>query len=352
MPARARGNLSRASIYTRRVLARRATRATAAAAGIAVSAAFGYLAVRDVDWGRFRDAIADGDLRWLLPAAAVLAVGILLRALRWQLLFARETRPPLGPTLRALLVGTFFNIVFPGRAGEAIRVVYLHEETRTSRVEALGTAVTERVYDVVVLLVLLFATMPWLPDAAWLRRALLAAAVVAGCVLLAVLVLVRWQSRGLLFLLRPLRRLPGVSEPRIEETARNLFVGLVAMRRAAVAVPALALSIVSILVIAASFWLTMQALRLELPFSAAVLVMVATNLAMVTPSSPAAVGVFEAATLAALHPFGVDASHGLSYAVVLHALNVLPFVAIGLVLVQRHALRIARRGGRAPEPAG
>jgi uncharacterized protein (TIRG00374 family) len=325
------------------VLGRGARRPLVAAAGFLVSAGFAYLAVRHVDWGRFRDGIASSNPWWLLPALAVLAAGVALRALRWRLLFAPETRPPLAAVARALLVGTFFNNVLPGRAGEAIRVVYLHDEAATSRVEALGTAVTERVYDVAGLLVILFALTPWLPETSWARRAAVVAAVLAAAMAVGIAVLARWQEGSLRALLRPFVRLPSISAEHVERAATNLFAGLVAFRRGRVAVPAFALTLLAIFVIGLSFWLTTLALRLHVSLAAALLVMVATNLAMVIPSSPAAVGVFEAATLAALHPFGIDKSRALSYAVVLHGLNVVPFVLAGVLLVQRHALHMARR---------
>jgi glycosyltransferase 2 family protein len=317
--------------------------ALAIAGGLAVSAVFAYLAVRDVDWQRFRDALADSNAWWLLPAAATLAVGVLLRALRWRLLFPPDVRPPFAPVLRALLVGTFFNNVLPARPGEAIRVFTLHQETGTSRAAALGTAVAERVLDVVTLLALLFVALPWLPELSWLGRAIVVAAAVGAAVGVAVVVLALWGERTLLRMLRPLARLPGLTEARLERVAADLANGLAGLHRARVAAPAVLLSVVSILVIACSYWLVTLAFSFHVAFGAGLLVMVATNLALVIPSSPAAVGVFEAATLVALHPYGVDRSSGLSYAVVLHALNSLPFVAIGLVLLPRHGLRALHR---------
>jgi uncharacterized membrane protein YbhN (UPF0104 family) len=69
--------------------------------------------------------------------------------------------------------------------------------------------------------------------------------------------------------------------------------------------------------------------------------MITINLALVLPSSPAAVGVFEWATVLALRAYGVPESQALSYALVLHALNFFPFVIAGLVLVRGLRLRPA-----------
>ena len=315
-----------------------AAKTSAIVGGFAVSAVFAYLAVRHVDWARFRASLEHSNGWWLVPALAVLAVGIFLRALRWRLLFPPESRPPVLAVTRALLVGTFFNNVLPGRPGEALRVVTLYQETRTSRAAALGTAVSERVYDVVTLLVLFFVALPWLPRITWLSRLGLLAAAVAVAFVLVVAALARWEERPVTFVLR---RLPGLSKTP-EQIARDLVSGLAAMRRGRIAVPALAVSFAAIGVITVSFWLVTLSLRLHVSLGAGLLVMVATNLAMVIPSSPAALGVFEAATVVALRPYGIDRSDALSYAVVLHALNSIPFVLIGLVLLPRHGLRALR----------
>jgi hypothetical protein len=322
---------------------RRATAALAVAGGLAVSALFAYLAVRDVDWVRFRTALADSRWEWLVPAAVTLALGVFLRAVRWRVLFPPEARPPLGATLRALLVGTFFNNVLPGRPGEAMRVFTLHQETGTSRAAALGTAVAERVLDVVTLLLLFFVALPWLPHLSWVGRAAVFAGVFGAAVVVAIVVLALWGQRVLARVLRPLARLPGGSRDGVDRLAGELAAGLASLHRARIAVPALVLSVAAILVIACSCWLVTRAFALDVGFGAGVLVMVATNLVLVIPSSPAAIGVFEAAVLVALAPYGVDRSEALSYAVVLHALNVVPFIAIGAVLVPRHGARALRR---------
>jgi uncharacterized protein (TIRG00374 family) len=94
------------------------------------------------------------DFVWLMPALGVLALSLWVRAVRWQLLFQPETRPPIGPTTRATIVGQFFNNILPARAGEAARIVMLKQEAGTSRTESLGTAVAERISDLLALLVL------------------------------------------------------------------------------------------------------------------------------------------------------------------------------------------------------
>jgi uncharacterized membrane protein YbhN (UPF0104 family) len=147
------------------------------------------------------------------------------------------------------------------------------------------------------------------------------------------------NPRVLRALLRPLARLPRVSFERIDMAATSLARGLGGLRHPSLAVPAMALTLASWLVMAASFWLATQAFDLKLNLGAGVLIVIAVSLAAIIPSLPAAVGVFEAATLVALHAYGVDNSHALPYAVVLHALIFFPYVVVGYAALYVHMAR-------------
>jgi uncharacterized protein (TIRG00374 family) len=104
--------------------------------------------------------------------------------------------------------------------------------------------------------------------------------------------------------------------------------------------------VASWLVLAISNWLVLVAFDLGLGYAAGVLILVTTTLSLLIPSAPGGVGVFEAGGLVALRAFGIDESTALSATVVLHALNVFPYIVAGSVVLHRHAyrLRAARSG--------
>jgi uncharacterized protein (TIRG00374 family) len=321
----------------------RSARPLLLAAGFVVTAAATYVAVRGVALDDTADALADSDLWWLVPSFAVFAAGVWLRALRWWTLFDAPQRPPLREVTRALLVGYFFNNILPARAGEAARVMSLHARTRTPRAQAVGTIVAERLFDVLALLVILFAAYPWLPPISWLRAAAIFGVVAVISVAALVFVLVRWDDRAIHWLLSPLRRIrrDGFAE-RVELAAINATRGLVAIRSPRIAVRSLALTIASWVVLSLSYWILMQGFSLDEPFAAGLLVTVTINMGLVLPSSPAALGVFEAATVLALKAFDVAQAQALSYALVLHLLNLVPFLVAGAALLGPTALRRRR----------
>jgi glycosyltransferase 2 family protein len=316
--------------------------------GLLVSLVFAYLAVRDVDAAAFGTALREMEYWVLAPAALVLALAIFLRAVRWRLLFAPRHRPSTSAITTSLLIGYLFNNILPARAGEAARIIALKQRAGTARFEALGTVVAERALDVVCLIVLLFAVAPTLPGVDWLPRALAVGGGLSLGLVALLIAMAFYGHRPARLLLRPLSLLPGISGERSESAATNLVHGFSFLRRPASAVAALLLTLVSWLLIAVAFWLCLLGFDFGLGFEAGLLVVVAVNLAMILPSGPAAVGVFEAATLVALGVFGVDRSSAFSYAVVVHALNVIPFIVVGYLVLHHHAIAVRRGPNRSP----
>lgn len=308
-----------------------------------MSALCAYFAVRDAHLDDVWNALGASNYWWLVPAFAALALANLLRACRWQFLFAPSTRPPFRSVLRAMLIGLFFNNVLPARAGEAARVVALKQSVGTSRAEAVGTVVIERAYDVLSVLMILFVTLAWLPPVTWLRAAVVLAVCLSVGIATILIALIFFGQRPLRFLLRPLGRLPFLGAERMEQAAENLVQGLAGLRRPGLAAAALAWTTASWLAFGLSAWFVMLGFDLGLSPMASMLVIIAVALAMILPSSPAAIGVFEAATLVALKAYDVPSSQGLSYALVLHALNFIPYIVAGLVVLHLHTLSLRTR---------
>jgi len=321
---------------------RRVRSAIGVAAGAGASLVFGALAVRDVDFDVFWRGIGEMQYLWLVPSLAALAVTVYLRAVRWQLLFAPESRPPLPSATRALLIGLLFNQILPLRAGEAARVLALHQAAGTSKAEAAGTAVVERVYDVLTLLALLFVASPFLPSVSWIHGAAIFAAVFGAAVALAVVVLVVGGDRVLALFLAPLAALPGFSRVRTDAAAARLREGFRALHHAPTALAAFFVTVAFWLVAALSYWAVLAGFDFRVGLGGALLAVVATNLALVIPSLPAGLGVFEAAMVLALAAYDVGESRALACAVVLHAANFFPYLAAGLVALHRHALERRR----------
>jgi uncharacterized protein (TIRG00374 family) len=324
------------------VRTRRALHGGVLVASLLVSALFAYLSVRNVNWAGTAAALRASNYWWLGPAFAALVISVVIRVERWRILFRRDQRPGFGALTKAMLVGLFFNIVLPARAGEAARVVALKSYAGTSAAESTATILVERLIDVLTLLAMLFLFVPWFPTVTWLRAAALVAlfGVVAAMALVAVAAyLVKAPNPRLV---RWLGSLPLLSDRAVAHGFANIAHGLAAIRRPRQAAAAIAWTVVSWLILAVGFWFLMIGFQLHLPLLAGLLAVIATGLTFIVPAAPGGAGVFEAAGLAATSAYGVPTSRALAYVLVLHAVNVVPYVAAGALVLVSQARRRKR----------
>src|SRR5262249_46787786 len=84
--------------------------------------------------------------------------------------------------------------------------------------------------------------------------------------------------------------------------------------------------------------LVLYAVDIHLPIAAGLLILFTLNLAITLPSTPAQVGALEVGALAALDLLHVPSEPALAFALLYHALQVLPLIVAGLALELRLVL--------------
>ena len=122
---------------------------------LSISVALMWYAVRGQDLSRIGHYIATANYFWLVLTLSLSVLGYLSRAYRWKMQLDASANPsPYWPVYHAMMVGYLANLVLP-RMGEVIRCSVLRRTEGVPVQVALGTVVTERVIDVLVLLGLL-----------------------------------------------------------------------------------------------------------------------------------------------------------------------------------------------------
>src|SRR5262249_46505777 len=79
-----------------------------------------------------------------------------------------------------------------------------------------------------------------------------------------------------------------------------------------------------------SVLMLIEAFQINVPLSAAILVLVATNLGAVIPSSPGSLGVYHFMAVLALSVWGVDTSTAVAFAIASHALAIGVHIVLGM----------------------
>jgi uncharacterized protein (TIRG00374 family) len=302
--------------------------------GLAISIGAGYLALRHVSLHSVRVALGEANYWWLVPAFIALAIGVVFRVERWRAMFPPAQRPPFAPTFWALMLGLFANNVLPARLGEVARMAALSRETGLRRTQVLTTIVVERVFDLAAIAVIAAVTLPLVPSGSLRRN--LTIATIAIFAALAVMLAAIASSHVRALGVRLVRRIPVLGGARGERTIDSLRAGIDSLRDKRALAIVMAWSLASWVALSISNYFVLQMFDTGAPWHAAVISMLATNLAMVVPSSAASIGVFEVAARASLTLYGVPVALALSFALVLHAVNIvvtLPFGALALARV-------------------
>ncbi len=303
--------------------------------GIASSFIFAFLALRDVQLADTVDVLSHAHPWWLLLAVASFIATGLVKAARWKALLARPARLSLGKVFSILWIGLLLNSFAPARLGELARAYLIGESEAESKVYVLGTIAIEKTADLVFLMFSLAWLLWQMKLPGWLEVPGRATAITIF-VLLPVLAFLARDDR---FILRRLERISRFTESSWGQwLVRQISLGLESLR--AVREPRLLLTLVLwsflIWILGASTnYLTFRAMELNLPASAALLLLVVLQVGIAVPSSPGRIGVFHYLVVLTLSVFSVDKEVALSYSLVLYLVVFVPIALIGACCLWR-----------------
>ena len=311
------------------------------AAEIGISLLFLVLALQGINLQALGAALQQANYIWLLPAIAITLGILVVKGVRWQLLFLPDHHLAFAPVFTALCAGYLASNVLPARLGEVVRVVLLVSEEPVGVARTASTIVVERLLDVLSVMIILILLLPFVTLPPVITRAaqtLGLSALVGAAVLL---LLSHWKERVLSWTRSVLHHIPILDRPGIYRALGHLIDGFAALRgRLGLAV--LALSLLSWFGSVAVAWCVGQAFAMSVPVSAMAFAVVVVALGMVVPSSPGYIGVFHYLASVALAPFGVPKDVALSFALVWHALNYIELSVVGLVALAIHGTSLGQ----------
>ena len=110
-----------------------------------------YLAFRGQDLQNIWLQIKSANYFWVAASVFSVWVAHVLRALRWQLLYQSiHYKISFSNTYHAVIIGYLANLALP-RFGEVGRCTVIHKTEKVPMFASIGTVITERLFDVLVL---------------------------------------------------------------------------------------------------------------------------------------------------------------------------------------------------------
>jgi uncharacterized protein (TIRG00374 family) len=301
--------------------------------GVAISALFLVLLLRQVNGAELQAALANVQPGYLGLALLVYAVALWVRGLRWQLVLRPHVHVTPYEAFTLLVIGYAANNVLPVRAGEFVRAGLLQSRHDTPWTTGLGAIAVERVLDGLMLALFLSVTVLVAGGDALVRTL---AGVAAGAFIAALLVMYALAyagERGRRLVARLLHTIPGSLGARLARLADGMLAGLDVLREPALGVSLLLATALTWSLEAATYGLVGMAFDLGLSPLVYFGLCGAANLAIAAPSTSGGIGPFEFFAREVAVWFGAGTAVATAYALIVHALILVPVVLLGAALL-------------------
>lgn len=326
--------------------------------GAGLSALTLYLAFRNVPLVELVTYLRTFDYVWLIPTIGLVLLTFALRALRWQLIVRGVQSLSFVQAFHPLMIGFMMNSVLPGRVGEVARPVILRQRYNLPITTGLATVAAERIFDIVLLMVLfavVFNTLSRQPDLevvfgtvklnqhtlqsiAWAMVRLIVVLLI-GLVLL----LIDGFRRQVADLLHRLAHLVGHCGPRARQRAQRvagLFAQMIDNFASGLSLVRHPKRLIDCLLITVLIWggslLSYYMFAKGCPDIALTPIELTTLMVVICffialPSVPGYWGLWEAGGVFALSLFGVEARDAAGFTLLNHAAQMFPVIVVGWI---------------------
>jgi glycosyltransferase 2 family protein len=307
------------------------------------------LFLRNADLRDVGGVIRRANFGWLALGFAANLGALVCRTLRWRTILDPKSPPPFYATFFANAVGYSLSTILPIRAGDVARPALLSRRTGIKFSTALGTVLTEKLFDLFAILslfILFVLTSGRLlsSDPLTSRKFLVvqSAAVTAGLALTGMLVLV-----VLLLFFRNSARVAHEFMGRVlprrfrQGWMRffDSFIRSLSLTRHSGALPRVILLTGGIwMCIASQFFFVFLSLGRPLPFTASFFISGATILGLMIPTPGGVGGVHKAAQTVLVNFYHFDVNLSVAASLLVHVVGVLPVLVTGTTLVLKEGM--------------
>ncbi len=310
--------------------------------GLVVSVALLWFALGGLHIEEVATALREANYWWLIPGVVVYFVSVWFRAWRWGFLLRGSKRVFTHCLFPVVVIGYMGNNILPFRLGEALRAYVLWRKEGINVGATLTTAVLERLFDGLTMVLFVLFGLLFVPLSDFLSRLATIASVAFFGALLAFLFLAARPDllqRVAYFFIERLS--PARFHSPLMGLVEGVVAGLESLRSGRDVLVLFGVTLWIWILETAKYWLVSFAFSdLRLPYVGIVLMGGAVNLLTALPSLPGYIGTFELG-IKILEGIGAPAAPAGSYILVLHAILWLPVTLLGLVFMAREGVQWA-----------
>lgn len=310
--------------------------------GLLISVGLLWYALGDLRLEEVWAALQGANYWWLVPGVAVYFISVWFRSWRWGFLLRGSKRVSANRLFPVVVIGYMGNDILPFRLGEVLRAYVLWRKERINVGTTLTTAVLERLFDGLTMVLFVLVGLLLVPMSPFLSRLV----AVASAVFLGALVVFLFLAARPGLLRRIARTLIETLVPEqfrapLLDLVEGILDGLESLRSGRDVLVVFSVTLWVWILEMVKYWLVSFAFDLQLPYVGIVLMGGVVNLLTALLSLPGYVGTFDAGGIKVLEMIGAPPAPAASYVLVLHAILLLPVTLLGLVFMAREGVRWA-----------
>ena len=285
-----------------------------------------------------KDAFEGAEYWYLIPVVVLYTTALGIRGLAWRAILNDE--PPFKRVFLILNAGYLLNNILPFRLGEIGRAFLLGRKG-LGFWRVFTTILIERAFDMALVAGMVLGTLPFVWGSARAQQLAFMVVVVILSGMVTLHFLARYQSQALALFEKLGSRWPRLLRMG-GDRVDSFFAGLVALKDVGRFLKVLSLMLVNWFLAVVAQFLLLRAFVPSSHFLWALFGQGIVALGVAVPSSPAYVGVLEAAWVSALSLVGVPPAEALAYAFASHILNITVTGLIGGYALLREGLSLSR----------
>jgi glycosyltransferase 2 family protein len=320
-------------------LPRNSKRRIVALTGIGITFVILAVFIVRLDWSEFIAAFQRVEPIWIFMTCMAIFVSVALRAIRWRTISAYP-RSRVVLFWYATVLGYVGNMIYPARAGEAMRVIALCQSTQMGAGRAMASAFADRLADVFVLGTVALFVLGFQRLGPHSTEVVAASFFLAAVPILLFLAFVLWGRRFSSFVRKIAPKLPQALAARVPNWYAQALEQTTMIQKPSVLTRALALTMLATSVDYLAIWFGIRAMGWSLPPAAAVVVGILIAMGTMIPAAPGYLGIYQVACVLGLKLYGVSEAAALAFSIVLQV-TVLSVIAVqGLATLAHYGWRI------------
>ncbi len=306
-----------------------------------------YYLFHNTDKDQLWIAVSKFQFIWLIPAFLIYMLGYIIRGFRWVVLLSPIKKCSFKSLFPTLMMGFMANNIFPARAGELIRAHLNGKKEGISSSSSFATIILERLFDGLTMILLLWAALFLgnLPISQDNLPAIKVVSIIFGAVFLALFLLVLFKKTAIELINKGLSIAPKKLREPLAKIAHTFIEGLKTLQNGKESFLVLIMSLTAWTCEFTSYYLLAIGMGIgpsPLTLWAAALIMTLVNLAILLPSTPGGIGIFESVGVAIAAHFGIDKATAVAYMILVHLLVFIPVTLLGAYFYSKEHLNFNR----------